>query len=209
MAAAKSPRLVIDPRNQWPSPGYLVYRSAGGVKSRDDGLTIDDALAAGDDVLVQPNDLQGTIDDLSVTVRGYFENAAPGERRELSVVLDECGLYSLNAWSWVMRCSPREQCSIILTAHRPSDIHTNIRALADTWCIFRTTQRHDLDAIEERCGALVAERVQVLERFHFVAWDDAKAQMQLHDNPAIWREPRSEPLVGRVIEERKPRKLWD
>jgi hypothetical protein len=202
MAAARAPRLIVDPRNQWPVGDAVIWRSVNGE-------AISDMLARGGDVLVQPNDLQGSVDELAIVVRGHFENAEPGERRELSVVLDECGLYDLNAWSWVMRCSPREQCSIILTAHRPRDIHTNIRALADTWCIFRTTQRHDLDAIEERCGPLVAQRVETLDRFHFIAWDDAKAEMTLHDNPALWREPNPRPLAGRVIEEKKPRRLWE
>jgi hypothetical protein len=203
LAHKRTPRLIIDPRAQWDSEQQVVYRAF------DFDAMLDD-LQSGRDVVVQPIDLQITIDQTAKLANFWFQERTVADgARKLSVVFDEAGLYELRSWDWMMRCSPRAYTSIVLTAHRPSDISTSIRALADTWCIFRTTQRHDLDAIAERCGELVERQVQDLRPYEFVAWDDAKAEMTVHRNPAAWRTPDTSELVGEVIEEKRPRKVWE
>lgn len=201
LAHKRSPRLIIDPRAQWESE--RVYRSF------DFNAMLAD-LQEGHDVVVQPVELQLTVDQTAKLANFWFQERTVADgAREMSIVFDEAGLYDLRSWDWMMRCSPRAYTSIILTAHRPSDISTSIRALADTWVIFRTTQRHDLDAIAERCGELVERTVQELKPYEFVAWDDAKAEMTVHRNPAAWKEPAPRELVGEVIEEKRPRKVWE
>jgi hypothetical protein len=200
VAHAKSPRLILDPRAQWPVTS-TVYRRIESEPMMED-------LDAGRDVLVQPLDLQVSADACAPLANLYFQEDHD-DTRELSIVLDEAALYDLGAWDWMMRCSPRMRTAIILTAHRPKDISTSIRALTDIWCIFRTTQAHDLDAIEERCGALVTRHVQTLEPFEFVEWDDAKAQMTIHRNAAAWFTPDARRLEGEPVTERRVRHLWE
>jgi hypothetical protein len=159
-------------------------------------------------VILQPVDLQESVDNFAAVANIYFQEDDESNK-ELSIVLDEAGLYNLNSWDWMMRCSPRTRTSIILTAHRPSDISTSIRALMDVWCIFRTTQRHDLDAIRERCGELVERHVQSLEPYEFVEWNDAKAQMTIHRNAAAWFTPGAARLTGEVVEEKRAPRLWE
>lgn len=199
MAHAKSPRLVMDPRAQWITAKR--YRRVEPERMLED-------LDRREDIVVQPIELQPSVDAFASIANVYFQEDEHDER-ELSVVLDEAGLYGLSSWDWMMRCSPRVRTSIILTAHRPSDISTSIRALADVWCIFRTTQRHDLDAIGERCGELVERHVQELKPFEFVEWDDAKAQMTIHRNAAAWFTPDARQLAGEVIEEKRTPRVWD
>jgi hypothetical protein len=200
IAANRSPQLIIDPRAQWQSE--RVYRSVGNNFD-----TMLDELTNERNVVVQPVELQESVDECAQLANAYYQDRSPVDgARELSVLLDEAGLYGLRSWDWMMRCSPRSYTSIILTAHRPSDISTGIRALADTWCIFRTTQKHDLDAIRERCGE---RHVQELQPFEFVAWDDAKAEMTIHRNPGAWKNPGGELGPGERIEEKRPRKLWE
>ncbi len=203
IAANRSPQLIIDPRAQWDTAH--PYRHVG---QNFDAML--DELTLGANVIVQPVELQESVDECAQLANVYYQDRSPVDgARELSVVLDEAGLYGLRSWDWMMRCSPRSYTSIILTAHRPSDISTGIRALADTWCIFRTTQRHDLDAIRERCGELVERHVQELQPFEFVAWDDAKAEMTIHRNPDAWKTPGRTALVGERVEEKRPRKIWE
>lgn len=203
LAQKRKPRLIIDPRAQWPLDEAQVYR-------RFDFDAMHENLCNGIDVIVQPVELQQTVNECAKLANFWFqERDVTDGYHELSVVFDEAGLYELRAWDWMMRCSPRAFTSIILTAHRPSDISTSIRALADTWVIFRTTQRHDLDAIAERCGELVERQVQELKPYEFVAWDDAKAEMTIHRNPGAWKNPDTSELVGEVVEEKRPRKVWE
>lgn len=205
MAHNKSPRLFIDPRAQW--KGARIYR-------REDAESMLEDFEAGRDVIVQPAEKQATIDALASVAALWFseEPLAEGQEvgtRELSIVLDEAGTYDLKAWDWFMRTCDVQRTSIILTAHRPKDLDTTVRAIADTWCIFRTTQRHDLDAIEDRTSELVIKNVQTLEPFEFVEWDDAQARMTVHKNPGAWKDPKPIRLEGKLIEERREPKLWD
>ena len=95
----------------------------------------------------------------------------------------------LKAWSYVFRGSPRMRTTIVLTTHRPQDLPTHLRAVADVWCLFRTTQEHDLKVIEARCGADVARLVQDLKPYHFVSWNDAKGVLREHHTPETWFTP--------------------
>lgn len=188
---ARTPRVILDPRAQWPTTTIAPY-----FEPDPETVLID--LENQTDVLVQPNDLPIAVDALAWPARRYITDG-DGHTRQLTIIFDEAGLYRENlrgSWSWMMRCSPRTRTTIVLTAHRPADIVTDIRALADIWCIFRTTQVHDLDAIEERCGEEVRALVQTLKPYEFVSWNDAKAEAQIHRNPKAWYTPAADPLEG-------------
>jgi hypothetical protein len=185
---AREPRIILDPRAQWPAGEDVQDRV-------DEDETIG-LLEENRDVLVQPDDLPAAVRALAYPAR-YYIGRSPTQT--LTVIFDEAGLYPLElktSWGWMMRCSPRERTTIILTAHRPADISTDVRALADVWCIFRTVQEHDLDAIEDRCGAEVRAIVQTLKPYEFVSWNDAKAEYQVHKNPKAWYTPAAAPLEG-------------
>lgn len=201
MAHAKHPRIFIDPRAQWTGNGK-VYR-------REDAESMLEDLEANRDIVIQPVEKQETVDAMATVVALYFSEDPEGNQRQLSIVLDEAGTYSLKAWDWLLRTCDPKRCDIILTAHRPKDIDTTVRAIADYWCIFRTTQKHDLEAIEDRTSEHVVRAVQTLEPFEFVQWDDAKAEMQVNKNSNAWREPRPDRLEGTVIQPIRERKLWE
>ncbi len=201
---SRTPRIIVDPRAQFVALPNSEFARYNAVKSEE---MLED-LQAGIDVVLQPRELQISVNNLANVAAIWFQEDDTNAR-QLSILLDEAGLYDLGSWDWMMRCSPRQRTNIILTAHRPADVSTSIRALADTWCIFRTTQRHDLDAIEERCGEVVMRHVQELEPYQFVEWDDAKARMTIHKNPGAWFTPGGVALAGTVIEERRVRKLWE
>ena len=186
LAHARSSRLILDPRAQWIASDPYEH-----IDGDADAILSD--LADERDVVIQPDDLQATVDQAAGLVRAFYRERPMAP---LAVVLDEAGLYNVRRWDWVFRCSPRGRTSIILTAHRPADISTDVRALADTWCLFRSTQEHDLAVIEERCGEEVRRLVEALPPFHFVEWDDARATYRVFRDPAAWFSPSAAPLVG-------------
>jgi len=178
LAAQRTPSLILDTRSQWPT------RDPWRTVPHDEMLT---ALEMGETIVVQPYDEQDSSDRAARVVREYLD--AP-VTRELSVVIDEAALIDdLKAWSYVFRGSPRMRTTIVLTTHRPQDLPTHLRAVADVWCLFRTTQEHDLKVIEARCGADVARLVQDLKPYHFVSWNDAKGVLREHHTPETWFTP--------------------
>lgn len=182
LMAPRRPRVVIDPRK-------LLIQRADQVSP--DVLDVLDRLDEGRDAYMTPIDLQADVDELGREFRKW--TAERPDDQEYCVVFDEAGLYSVDQFDYLFRTAKRSQTTFLLTAHRPQDIKTSVRAVADFWVMFRMTQPHDLKAIEERCGSAVAEDVSRLERHHFILWDDAIGEAKIHRRPDLWRDP---PAVG-------------
>jgi hypothetical protein len=193
---ARRPRLILDPRAQFdPDASDVLCRDV-----TKDGDAILDGLGTGRTVIVQPvRPLQAHVDALGVIVESYLLD---DKTRELSILFDEARLYKLEEWDWVLRCAPRKLTTFVFTAHRPKDINTDIRALADMLCLFQMTQQHDLVVIEERCGPEVAAKLTSLQSRQFVSWDDVKAISRVHLNPATWGPGSREELAGVPLERR-------
>lgn len=100
----------------------------------------------------------------------------------VAVLIDEASFIDQKSkhFQWVVRCSPVETFHILMTCHRPLDLDTTVRAIADHWLIFQCRQEHDLKVIRERCSPEVAAEVQRLQTRHFVHWDDGRAIMSIN-----------------------------
>ena len=107
--------------------------------------------------------------------------------KELAIMVDEASFYNLNtpAFQWLAKCSLRDYTHIIVTAHRPADIPTSIRSIADHWFIFYTSQQHDLKAIEEKSPE-AAREARLLKGRDFVHWDDARARLSVNRSSMSW-----------------------
>jgi hypothetical protein len=191
MATRRPYAVVFDPRHLFQSDA-----SIGDLTTQIARDALDDRFLASPPVVavVQPND---ALEQSSIALADFVRRWTETRLDRLAVVLDEAALYAMEPWAWVVRCAPRQQIDLILTAHRPQDIPTTIRALADTWCVFRTTQPHDLEAIEDRCGIAFSSAVERLQPRHFAVWDDAKGSWSLRTQPGVWYVPiRSQSPIG-------------
>lgn len=101
----------------------------------------------------------------------------------VGVLIDEASFIDQRSrhFQWVVRCSPVETFHIVMTCHRPLDLDTTVRAIADHWMIFQCRQEHDLKVIRERCSPEVADAVARLgETRHFVHWNDGRGTMTIN-----------------------------
>jgi hypothetical protein len=185
MARKLRKRIIIDARQMIQRIDVVRIHRADDLRPALLELVTDDAVS---EVVYQPQD-----DDLEVAFDAW--TAATKERIVLSpsipfaVMVDEVSFYKLETarFQWLAKCTPREAVHIILTAHRPADIPTSIRAIADHWCIFSTTQEHDLKVIEQRSGSLrVVNAIRRLQGRAYVHWDDARGEMAICDDPKLW-----------------------
>ena len=111
--------------------------------------------------------------------------AAP--EMNLGIMIDEASFYDLETptFMWLAKCSLREHTHIIITAHQPKDIPTGVRAIADHWFIFYTTQETDLARIAEKSPE-AAEAAKRLKGRSYVHWDDTRAKLNINENPSSW-----------------------
>lgn len=191
-------RFVIDPRRQLDSDGALLATTP---EELDHWMaTIEEQIAReieeqqphhSIEVLIQPaiGNTQAIFEHVAIHVQSFMDRNPPGT--SIVLVVDEAQFFDLlasSAFEFIVRASP-PHVNVMLAAHRPADIPTGVRALSDTWLIFRTSQEHDIKAIRERCGVAVAARVQTIEPRQFIEWDDGAGEAREHLDPRVWFVP--------------------
>lgn len=217
----KSPkRLIFDPRKMVPcgDDAVRVYLPSA---LHDIAVPL---LEAGEinEVIYSPDsdDLAGPFDAFSQELKRWTTEhpAAP-----LGVLIDELGWIENSrrdppALRRALRNCEPEIFEVFITCHRPSDIPTNTRSIADRWVLFHTVQEHDVEVIRERCNDTTAQLVQSLTGRAFVVYDDVTGTVtQYPELPGVspWYVPLLtpaeragyveplEPLGGRAVTQPK------
>lgn len=179
-------RVIYDPRMQFNTTSDVLPEPS----------LLYDMLDDRSEIIIQPRgNVQQLFEDTSQAIVDWMDE---NPEEPLVFLADEARLIQLvdgegkfPAFDWILRSSGREKINVVITAHRPTDIPVNIRAIAHYWCIFPTTQEHDLKTIAERCGEDVAEAVSTLKRFEsggaeVIVWDDGYATWKKHSDPKLW-----------------------
>lgn len=109
---------------------------------------------------------------------------------DYTLIVDEASM--LMSPSWIhpaleryARTAPRD-VRVILTTHRPVDIHSLIRGLATDWYIFQQVLARDLKAIEDQFGAEIAATTKGLPPYHVLHYWTGKGGAPQH---AVWSDP--------------------
>ena len=184
MARKTTRRIVFDPRGLVKlTPGVRVDTSD--VKPV---ILAIDSVMRGElpECVITPSLRVQDVFDL--TCRRLFKWLHDEPRLSFALVVDELRFVKAMdspEFEWLLRCSDSDRVHIIVTCHRPTDIPTDMRAIADTWIIFRVTQEHDLKVIESRSIA-AANAARGLGAREFVAWDDATGEFSTFRKPAQW-----------------------
>jgi hypothetical protein len=184
--AMKCPyRVILDPRGMIHTPHGVRVTTSDQFFNVLDRMHADDGTR---EIVWTPREnLPTALDTASSEVIRWFEKFP---QRRLMFVIDEArffhNLETSQSLDYVLRASPQNTIDIAITAHRPKDIPTDIRAIGDYWLMFKHTQGHDLKVIEERCGVAVSDAVAALDRYQFIQWDDGAAVAKAYRNPSAW-----------------------
>ena len=113
------------------------------------------------------------------------------ERRNLLFVCEEIALYTrpgsvTPAFGKLVRTGRHREISLVWATQRPAECAKSITALTDLWVLFSVTEPRDLDAVADRCGAGVSERVASLGPHEFIIWD-VQARELIEDSPWLFR----------------------
>ena len=196
VAQRSTTRVIFDPRTQFNTASDILPNSAGLYELLDDRY----------EIIVQPGrgqDVAESFDNVCSAVADWIEDN-PGE--SICLLVDEARLVGLDSKStslnfdWIIR-SAREgsPISVIITCHRPVDVSTNIRAIANRLVFFRVMLPNDIAVIEEQCGPRVAEEVGKLLDKEYIVWNNSRQQWRKVSNPSTWYVRISEvPTVGYI-----------
>jgi hypothetical protein len=193
MVSKSARRLVFDPRKTIPvgPDAVRVYLPSA---LHDVAMPL---LEAGEiaEVVYTPDsdDLGGPFDAFACELKRWTTEH-PAE--PLGVLIDELGwIESARRDPPALRralrnCEP-ELVDVFITCHRPSDIPTNTRSIADRWVLFHCAQEHDLDVIRERCSDATAQLASTLTGRAFLVYDDADHTVTLfpETQPSVWHVP--------------------
>jgi len=108
--------------------------------------------------------------DLALLARVCFE------RGDLVLLAEELPMYSQPAFlppelDRIVRLGRHRRISLVWTAQRAAEVPRRVTAATDAFILFRQTEPRDLDAIAERCGPPVRDRVASLGLHDSVIWD--------------------------------------
>jgi hypothetical protein len=188
--ARKNPRrFIFDPR------GMIEPARDGFVVSGQSTLIMQgvDQVIEGDEgmreIVVRPTlDVQSAFNAMVNELYQWLK-AEPSARFVL--LIDEIRFIKdlqTPQFEWLLRCSQPDRVHVIMTCHRPIDIPTDVRAIADNWLVFRMTQEHDLKTLSER-SQQAARIARHLREREFVHWDDAAGEHHLHRRADRWFVP--------------------
>ncbi len=224
LTAQAPKRIIFDPRGMFAtetnSATRYTLRSVEKIASWQRGNPLRIEEADGTEAVVDPVELTITPDgqlerSFSLVMRKAAAMVKADER--FALLLDEFrfidkatqkGDENLN---WVLRCAERGKVDVIMTAHRPVDIHPDIRSIADHYILFRMTQQSDLGFLNDQCGADCATAVGALAGRECIHWDDTVSTMTVQKDPAKWfrRLQAAGPSTARVEPAVKSRPLFD
>ena len=82
----------------------------------------------------------------------------------------------------IVRLGRHQNISILYTAQRLAECPRSVTSATDILVLFCHSEPRDLNAIAERCGSAVAERVRGLGTHEFVVWDTLTRQLVRAEN---------------------------
>jgi hypothetical protein len=183
IAQRATTRVIFDPRGQYHTTADVIPNSSGLYELLNDRY----------EVIVRPGrgeEVEENFDRVCDVVAQWIED---NPHEEICLLVDETRLVGLESkttslhFDWILR-SAREgsPIDVVLTCHRPVDISTNTRAIANRLVFFRVMLPNDLGAIEDQCGPQVAIEVNNLLDRQFILWDNSRQKWRKETNASKW-----------------------
>jgi hypothetical protein len=159
-------RVIFDPRRQFATTDDIIP----------DSINLYPMLEARSEIIVQPHELENTFEQ---TCAAIFDFSEEYDEENIAFLVDECRFLNLPNVNYpnlekLLRFGNPKKLDVIFTCHRPTDLSVDVRAIVDYFCIFQTSQEHDLETISARCGVDCADACKNLSAYQYVLYDDTR-----------------------------------
>lgn len=187
-------RIIFDPRGQIDpvsSDTVVVTRLLDETADAEDFEALDDTLAHGGEIIVQPDAKIRRVFYHTMSAVQHVRKRRPD--LSIAVLVDEARLLGDelvsedSPFDWIVRMTQRSQTNIFLTCHSPKDIPPDLRRIMDRWCFFRAEDPIDYKTITDRCGQAVADAVARLKPHQFIKWESGR--VIVYRDSSAWYTP--------------------
>ena len=176
-------RVFFDPRRQFNTTDDILPDSSGLYDLLDDRY----------EVVIQPGRGEELTENFDRTCSAIADWIEDNPQEKICLIADEGRLLALYTrtislnFDWILR-SAREgsPIDVIITCHRPVDVHPDIRAIANRLVFFRVMLPNDLAVIEDQCGPEVEQQVSQLQDREYIVWNNSRQQWKKVTDPQTW-----------------------
>ena len=185
-----STRVIFDPRHMINTTSDIL--GDGQVEG-----VLYEMLDTRAEIIIRPSfDREGTFAAMCAEIYSWLKD---NPEESFCLLVDEARFVQTPEenphFDFIVRCTPRSHCTVIMTCHGIVDISPDLRRVADYLILFRLTMESDLTRIRERCGDTVAEQVQSLNPYEYIVWNDANATWAIHREKQKWYVSLERPLI--------------
>jgi hypothetical protein len=180
LVSSMSQRVVFDPRDRFKTTDLI-----------EDSNVIYDALSEGQpEVIIYA--AESTAYHFNNTSLEVADFAKQYPEKRFGFLVDEVGLALDDGipekFGWLLKATKKDQARVVMTTWRPTEVPPLIRSQIDHCFIFKTTERRDLEFIEEQCGDDAATKVQTLAPYTFVHCDDSgpERRIEVFSDSKVW-----------------------
>lgn len=177
-------RVIYDPR-------HMINTTSDILTEQNIRGLLYDLLNERSEIVIRPVfDKQRAFDDMCAEIYEWLKDN-PNEK--FCLLIDEVRFVEqpeANAYfEFIVRCTKRELVAVLFTCHGIVDVSADLRRIADYWIMFRLTLDADIDRVRERCGNDVADKVQTLEPYQYIVWNDSNGTWKFFPDSTKWYIP--------------------
>jgi len=165
IASCNDARVIIDPKFDMQNPNAALVARVNDISPAIAELARADRRF--DEIVIQPRHMRAAFIETTAALERWREQ---DRFARWTLVLDEWKVIQdslrdkiadLEHLGRLVRMTTVERQHIVITCHRPVDLHPNVRSLIDHWLLFRVTEARDVKVIAELStrAALRARRV--------------------------------------------------
>lgn len=175
IASCNGARVIIDPKFDMANPNAAIVARVNDIEPAIAELERPDRRF--DEVVIQPRHMRAAFVATTAALDQWRER---DRLARWTLMLDEWKIIQnslrdtvadLEPLEYLVRTSTIDRQHIVITCHRPVDMHPNVRALVDHWLLFRMTEARDVKAIGELStrAAIRVRRIGEREYVHLDA----------------------------------------
>lgn len=188
IASRNDARVIIDPKFDMRNPNAAIVARTSDIRRAIGELERADRRF--DEVVIQPRHMRAAFIETTAALDEWRQRDRLAHWTlmldEWKLIQDALRVEDFADFAYLVRTTTIDRMHIVLTCHRPTDIHPNVRALIDKWLLFRIVEARDVKIIAE-LSTRASIRARRLHEREYVLLDARENESE--ENPSTFAHP--------------------